>query len=69
LIHKAQQRKLYSHALVLHLARNLARQVVAQGTAICEVQMQHRALALFLPLLDCFQVTSQFAQQSTQLVS
>ena len=48
----SQRGKLNSQALVLHLARNLARQVASQGAAICEVQMQYRALALFIPFFD-----------------
>ena len=50
--HKFFRGKFNSQALVLHLARNLARQVASQGAAICEVQMQYRALALFIPFFD-----------------
>ena len=51
------------------LVRNLTRKAVAQGTAICEVQMQHFALALIIPLFDLCQVINHVAQQSTQIVS
>jgi hypothetical protein len=50
--HKFFRGKFNSQALVLHLVRNLARQVASQGAAICEVQMQYRALALFIPFFD-----------------
>ena len=65
----SQCRELNTQALVLHLTCNFTRQVIAQGAAICKVQMQHCALALFIPLLDCFQMASQLTKQGSKFVS